>query len=48
MNFDPTEGHWFVYEPTRDGMLSMRVHDDGTPLLMPQEVEVTADSEVVN
>ena len=35
LNFDAGEGRWFVCEPTRDGMLAMPVHDDGTPLMMP-------------
>ena len=37
LNFDPREGRWFVYEPTRDGMLAVPVHDDGTPLMMPSQ-----------
>jgi hypothetical protein len=40
LNFDPRQGRWFVYEPTRDGMLAVRVHDDGAPLLMPQELDL--------
>ena len=35
LNFEPSEGRWFVYESTKDGMLTMPVHDDGTPLMMP-------------
>ena len=40
LNFDPGEGKWLVYEPTRDGMLAMAVHDDGTPLAMPSAMIV--------
>ena len=49
LNFDPREGRWFVYEPTRDGMLAMRVHDDGTPLVMPSALMLDAeDAKEVN
>lgn len=33
LNFEAGEGKWFVYEPTRDGMLAMAVHSDDAPLL---------------
>ena len=35
LNFEPREGRWFVYESTKDGIMTMPVHDDGTPLVMP-------------
>jgi hypothetical protein len=38
LNFDPSEGRWFVYESTKDGIMTMPVHDDGTPLLVPSTV----------
>ena len=38
LNFDPSEGRWFVYESTKDGMLAMPVHDDAPPLVMPSAV----------
>ena len=49
LNFDPSEGKWFVYEPTRDGMLAVPVHDDGAPLVMPTAVMFDAeDAKKVN
>jgi hypothetical protein len=35
LNFEPSEGRWFVYESTKDGILTMAVHDDAPPLVMP-------------
>ena len=49
LNFEPSEGCWLVYEPTRDGMLAMAVHDDATPLTIPSTVLLdVADAEKVN
>jgi hypothetical protein len=49
LNFDPSEGRWFVYEPTKDGMLGMPVHDDETPLVMPSAMMLDAeDAKKVN
>ena len=49
LNFDPSEGRWFVYESTKDSMLAMAVHDDGTPLVMPSTVLLdAADANKVN
>jgi hypothetical protein len=49
LNFDPAEGRWFVYEPTRDGMLAMPVHDDAAPLVMPSTLMLDAtDAKKVN
>ncbi len=42
LNFDPAEGRWFVYESTKDGMLSMPVHDDAAPLMMPSALMLDA------
>ncbi len=43
LNFYSAEGRWFVYEPTRDGMLAMPVHDDAPPLVMPSAVMLDAE-----
>jgi len=49
LNFDPSEGRWFVYESTKDGMLAMAVHDDSAPLVMPSAVLLDdADAKKVN
>ena len=49
LNFDPSEGKWFVYEPTKDGMLAMAVHDDSAPLVMPSAVMLDdVDTKKVN
>jgi hypothetical protein len=49
LNFDPGSGRWVVYEPTRDGMLAVPVHDDGTPLVMPSALVLDAtDATKVN
>ena len=49
LNFDPAEGKWLVYEPTRDGMMAMPVHDDAAPLVMPSAVLLDAeDAKKVN
>ena len=40
LNFEASEGRWFVYEPTRDGMLAVPVHGDEAPLLMPSQMVV--------
>ena len=49
LNFDPSEGRWFVYESTKDGMLAMPVHDDGTPLLLPSALMLDeVDAKKVN
>ncbi len=49
LNFDPAEGRWLVYEPTRDGMLAMPVHDDAPSLVMPTAVMLDdSDAKKVN
>ena len=49
LSFDPREGRWCVYEPTRDGMLAVPVHDDDTPLTMPSALMLNAaDAETEN
>lgn len=49
LNFEPSEGRWLVYEPTKDGMLAMPVHDDAPPLIMPTAVMLDAeDAKKVN
>jgi hypothetical protein len=49
LNFEPSEGRWFVYESTKDGMLTMAVHDDATPLMMPSALLLDAtETEKVN
>lgn len=40
LNFEATEGKWFVYEPTKDGMLAMPVQGDDSPLVMPSAMVV--------
>jgi hypothetical protein len=49
LNFEPSEGRWFVYESTKDGILSMQVHDDAAPLMMPTALLLDAsESKKVN
>ena len=49
LNFDPSEGRWFVYESTKDGMLAMPVQDDSPPLMVPSAVMLdAADAKKVN
>ena len=49
LNFDASEGRWFVYESTKDGILTMAVHDDAPPLVMPTAVMLDAeDAKKVN
>jgi hypothetical protein len=49
LNFEPSEGRWFVYESTKDGILAMQVHDDAAPLMMPAALLLDAsESKKVN
>ena len=38
LNFEASEGRWFVYESTKDGIMTMPVHDDAAPLMVPSTV----------